>query len=176
MDYILIHTHLKASGDEYKKIVFWNRFIRNKTELILTFLPAIASIILFAMGFNNSFMLILYVIFFAYPVLIFTQFNSNIAYHLKHRDESESAPCDITLMKTSILAEIPDFDLKYNYSWDTFTTIYDKLGYYMFFEKGKMILMLKKADIPSEYQKEVVDFIFNHVDMNKCYVKINRNR
>ena len=40
MDYIKYETTLKASGREYSKIVFWNRFIRNPIELILTWLPA----------------------------------------------------------------------------------------------------------------------------------------
>ena len=32
MDYIKYKTTLKASGDEYKKIVFWNRFVRNPVQ------------------------------------------------------------------------------------------------------------------------------------------------
>ena len=40
MDYIKYKTTLKASGDEYKKIVFWNRFVRNPVETILTWTPA----------------------------------------------------------------------------------------------------------------------------------------
>lgn len=65
------------------------------------------------------------------------QFKSSVNYHLKNRDASESAPCTITLMESGILAEIPEFELTYNYSWDDFTTIYDKFGYYMFLKKGK---------------------------------------
>lgn len=38
-------------------------------------------------------------------------------------------------MESGILAEIPEFELTYNYSWDNFTTIYDKFGYYMFLRK-----------------------------------------
>lgn len=52
-------------------------------------------------------------------------------------------------MESGILAEIPEFELTYNYSWDDFTTIYDKFGYYMFFEKGKMTVMLRQADMPN---------------------------
>ena len=52
-------------------------------------------------------------------------------------------------MESGILAEIPEFELTYNYSWDDFTTIYDKFGYYMFFEKGKMTVMLRQADMPA---------------------------
>lgn len=45
MDYIKYETTLKASGREYSKIVFWNRFIRNPIELILTWLPAAITIV-----------------------------------------------------------------------------------------------------------------------------------
>lgn len=40
MDYIKYKTTLKASGVKYKKIVFWNRFVRNPVETILTWTPA----------------------------------------------------------------------------------------------------------------------------------------
>ena len=58
--YIKYDTTLKACGDEYKKIVFWNRFIRNPIELILTWLPALASIIFIAMGYiGNMFIMVI---------------------------------------------------------------------------------------------------------------------
>ena len=46
MDIIKFNTTLKASGKDYFKIVFWNRFIRNPIELILSWLPAVISHIL----------------------------------------------------------------------------------------------------------------------------------
>ena len=91
-------------------------------------------------------------------------------YHLKNRDASESAPCTITLMESGILAEIPEFELTYNYSWDDFTTIYDKFGYYMFFEKGKMTVMLRQADVLKHQFYDVVDFIKKNVNQNICRV------
>ena len=36
MDIIKFNTRLKADGKEYSRIVYWNRFWRNKTELILS--------------------------------------------------------------------------------------------------------------------------------------------
>ena len=53
MDYIKYKTTLKASGDEYKKIVFWNRFVRNPVETILTWTPAAITIVLIVLGFLN---------------------------------------------------------------------------------------------------------------------------
>ena len=44
MDIIKFNTTLKASGKDYFKIVFWNRFIRNPIELILSWLPAVISL------------------------------------------------------------------------------------------------------------------------------------
>ncbi len=40
------NTTLKASGNDYKKIVFWNRFLRNPIELILTWIPAAISLVM----------------------------------------------------------------------------------------------------------------------------------
>lgn len=174
MDIIRFNTTLKASGKEYANIVYWNRFWRNKTELILSCLPGIVSIVLFCLGFRSSFLMIIYIIFCAYPFFIFSQCKSNIKYHLKNRDASESAPCEITLMPTGILAEIKDFELLHTYNWEDFTTIYDKLGYYMMFNKGTMIVMIRKADIPDNMKTAFVDYMFEHVNQNKCLIKVKR--
>ena len=45
MDIIKFNTTLKASGKDYFKIVFWNRLIRNPIELILSWLPAVISLV-----------------------------------------------------------------------------------------------------------------------------------
>lgn len=174
MDIIRFNTTLKASGKEYANIVYWNRFWRNKTELILSCLPGIVSIVLFCLGFRSSFLMIIYIIFCAYPFFIFSQCKSNIKYHLKNRDASESAQCEITLMPTGILAEIKDFELLHTYNWEDFTTIYDKLGYYMMFNKGTMIVMIRKADIPDNMKTAFVDYMFEHVNQNKCLIKVKR--
>ena len=65
MDYIKYETTLKASGREYSKIVFWNRFIRNPIELILTWLPAAITIVCIALGCS---MLVLSHLYFWFPV------------------------------------------------------------------------------------------------------------
>lgn len=171
MDVIHYTTTLKADGAEYKKIVFWNRFLRNKLELILTCLPALASIVLLFFGFHSLFMIMIYIIFWAYPIYIYYQFQTGVAYHLKYRDESENAPCMITFMYNGILAEIPDFNLKHVYYWEDFTTIYDKLGYYMMFNKGTMLVMLKKEDIPDDMKEPAIQFIKQTVDQNTCLLK-----
>ena len=66
MDIIKFNTTLKASGKDYFKIVFWNRFIRNPIELILSWLPAVISL------FTDSLccMLVLPNIYFWIPVQI----------------------------------------------------------------------------------------------------------
>ena len=54
MDIIKFNTTLKASGKDYSRIVFWNRFLRNPIELILSWTPAMVSIILLCMQDRKS--------------------------------------------------------------------------------------------------------------------------
>lgn len=171
MDYIKYETTLKAGGKEYSQIVFWNRFLRNPTELILSWLPAALSVAAIALGYFSSYLAVIYAACWCYPIYIFCfQFKNSVNYHLKHRDSSESAPCTITLMQSGILAEIPEYDITYNYDWDNFTTIYNKFGYYMLFENSKMTVMLRQADMPEEERAAAADFIKKNIDMNKCRV------
>ena len=165
------NTTLKASGNDYKKIVFWNRFLRNPVELILSWVPAVISIIMLASGRYNTFLLIIYAICWFYPIYIFAfQFKSSVNYHLKHRDASEDAPCTITLMDNAILADIPDHNLIYTYEWEQFTTVYFKYGYYMLFNGKQMVVMLNSNDMPENIKKNVGGFIMEHVDRNKCRI------
>lgn len=171
MDFITYDSTLKASGKEYRNIVFWNRFIRNPIELILTWTPAVASIVAMVMGYMSSYLAVIYAACWAYPLYIFgIQFKNSVNYHLRNRAESESAPCKITLTELGIQADIPDFGLTNTYEWANFTTIYYKLGYYMFFQKGTMLAMLREADIPAEMKTQVPEFIKKNVDMNQCKV------
>lgn len=171
MEFIKYETTLKASGSEYKKIVFWNRFLRNPIELILTLTPAVISIVLICMQFFNTYLAFFYAAAFCYPLYIFAfQFNNNVSYHLKHRDPAESAPCTMTVMESCILAEIPEYETSYSYNWDDFTTIYFKYGYYMMFNGKNMEVMLKKSDMSPEQQEAISGYIKEHIDMNKCKV------
>lgn len=171
MDYIKYETTLKASGNEYKKIVFWNRFIRNPIELILTWLPAAISVICISLGFFSSYLAVIYAACWCYPLFIFfIQFKNSVNYHLKNREPSESAPCTMTLMENGILAEIPEYDVTHQYSWKDFTTVYNKFGYYMLFQKGKMLVMLRQKDMPEKERAAAADFIKKNVDLNVCRV------
>lgn len=171
MTHIKFHSTYKADGKKYEQIVFWNRFLRNKTELIISFLPAAICIGLFCYGYRTIFHMIVYCIFFAYPIIMFQQSKSAVSYHLKHRDAMETAACDFTLMDNGILCEFDDYEDKKIFKWADFTTVYDHLGYYMFFIKGNMQVMLNQEDIPEELKKEVYDYIDKHIDHNKCVIK-----
>lgn len=169
MNIIKYDTTLKASGKDYSRIVFWNRFIRNPIELILSWTPAAISLVLLICGIYSSFLLILYAVCWFYPIYIFAyQFKSNVNYHLKHRDPSEDAHCIITLADNAIIADIPDHNLTYTYEWDQFTSIYNKFGYYMLFNKGRMIVMLCQNDMTDDIKSMVPSFIKEHVDRNIC--------
>jgi len=171
MDFITYNSTLKACGEEYKKIVFWNRFIRNPLETILSWLPALLTIALMIMGYLNIYLAVIYAACWVYPLYIFfIQFKSSVKYHLKNRDPAESAPCTITLQDTGIIADIPSFGRTEAYKWDEPDTIYKKYGYYLFFNKSKMIVMLREADIPTEQRSFAAEYIKSHVDMNKCKI------
>lgn len=71
-------------------------------------------------------------------------------------------------MPTGILAEIPDYDVKYIYHWEDFTTIYDKFGYYMMFKKGQMLVMLRQADMPDGLKEQIVTYMKQNVNQNEC--------
>lgn len=73
-------------------------------------------------------------------------------------------------MENGILAEITEFNIITNYDWNEFTTIYNKFGYYMMFNKGKMVVMLRQADMSEEQREAAGDYIKKNVDMNKCKV------
>ena len=171
MNELKYNTTLKASGKEYEKIVFWNRFLRNPIELILSWIPAVISIVLMSMGYISYFTGALYAGCWLYPIYIFAfQFKNSVSYHLKHRDPSEEAPCIISLTTECIIADIPPFEIVETYQWSDFTVIYKKLGYYMFFGSKKMIVMLRIADMSEEQQQTIPEYIKSHVDMNKCKV------
>lgn len=171
MNYIKISSTYKADGKQYERIVFWNRFLRNKTELILTLLPAVISIAAMAYGYRSTFLMVVYCIFLIYPFLAYRQFKSTVKYHLAHRDASESAPCDFTLMDTGILCEFQGNEEKKIFKWEDFTTVYSRLGYYMFFQKGTMLVMLNQSDIPPETKPLVHDYINTHINHNHCIMK-----
>ena len=171
MNELKYQTTLKASGKEYEKIVFWNRFLRNPIELILSWTPAVISIVLMSLGYISAFIGILYAGCWLYPIYIFGfQFKSTVSYHLKHRDPSEEAPCTISFTDDCILADIPSFEIVNTYRWEDFEVIYKKFGYYMFFGSKKMIVMLRIADMSKTQQAQLPEYIKAHINMNKCKV------
>ncbi len=171
MNYIKFHSTYKADGRKYKQIVFWNRFIRTKIETILTLLPAALSICFFANGYRSTFLMIIYCIFMLYPFFVYRQFQSAVSYHLKNRDKLESAPCSFTLMDSGILCEFDGSGEKRIFKWEDFTTVYNRLGYYMFFQKNEMLVMLNREDIPKELTNQVLEYIKSHINHNKCIIK-----
>lgn len=171
MEIIRFESVLKPSGEEYQKVCMWNRFIRTRKELVLSILPGLASIVLLFMGYWDPFFVILYAAFLAYPFFIYRQFKSEIRYHLNHREATESAPCVFTFMPNGILAEIREHQFIAQYRWDEFTTIYDKMGYYMMYNGSQMVVMLKKADIPEHLQGAALQYISDNIDRNKCLFK-----
>ena len=54
------------------------------------------------------------------------------------------------------MADIPEHNLVYTYEWNQFTNVYNKFGYYMLFNKGRMIVMLSQKDMPDDMKGAVV--------------------
>lgn len=55
-----------------------------------------------------------------------------------------------------------------NYDWNDFTTIYFKQGYYLMFDKSKMLVMFNSQDMSQEQREAFPDLIKRSVDLNKC--------
>ena len=60
------------------------------------------------------------------------------------------------------MADIPEHNLVYTYEWNQFTNVYNKFGYYMLFNKGRMIVMLSQKDMPDDIKAAVPAYI-NHM-------------
>ena len=65
-------------------------------------------------------------------------------------------------MDNAIMADIPEHDLVYTYEWNQFTNVYNKFGYYMLFNKGRMIVMLNQNDMPEDVKSAVPAYIKSH--------------
>lgn len=154
----------KPDGDEYKKITYWNRFVRVKTETLI-----MASLVLVSIccgiyrlvnGTMDSFWAILCIVFLFYPVLIITQFNASIRYHLKHRDPAETSPCEFCIMENGILIDVPEHDVHSFIRYDEFTHVYTNVfGFYMMFQKSKVLVMIRHKDIPEGRKDDFEDMM-----------------
>lgn len=161
----------KPDGDEYKKITYWNRFVRVKIETILMLALAALSIACgayrLANGTMDTFWAIICIIFLFYPGLIITQFNSSIRYHLKHRDPSETAPCEFCIMENGILMDVPEHDVHSFIRYDEFTHVYTNVfGFYMMFRKNKVLVMIRHSDIPEGRKDDLEDMMFAGLNTN----------
>ena len=72
------------------------------------------------------------------------------------------------------MADIPEHNLVYTYEWNQFTNVYNKFGYYMLFNKGRMIVMLSQKDMPDDIKAAVPAYIKSHVDRNICKINLQK--
>ena len=158
----------KPDGEEYKKIAYWNRFIRTKTETLIMALLFVISIACcvyrLSTGTMDTFWALLSLVFFCYPFMIIMQFNTSIRYHLRHRNPAEICPCEFSIMENGILIDVPEHDVRDFFRYDEFTSVYTNVGgYIMMFKKNKVLVMLKKADIPEGCEDNILDLISNGI-------------
>jgi hypothetical protein len=164
----------KPDGKEYKKITYWNRFVRTKIETLILIALVIVSISCAAYrlttGTMDTFWAIICIVFLFYPFLIITQFNSSIRYHLKHRDPAETSPCEFCLMENGILIDVPECDVHSFIRYDEFTHVYTNVfGFYMMFQKNKVLAMIRHSDIPQGRSDDFEDMMFSGLN-DSCKV------
>ncbi len=165
----------KPDGDEYKKVTYWNRFVRTKNETLILLALIIASIGIavyrLTTGTMDTMWAIITVIFLLYPVMVIMQFNSSIRYHLKHRNPAEIEPCEFTIMENGILIDVPSCDVRVFHKYDEFTHLYTNVfGYVMLFQKNKVLAMLKHSDIPAEQLDDALNLILDGIEPT-CKIK-----
>ena len=165
----------KPKGDEYKKVTYWNRFVRTKIEtiiLILLIILGISSLIYrLGNGTMNTLWMIVSLCFIGYPWLIITQFNSSIRYHLRHRDPAEDAPCNYTVMDNGILMENDEVEFREFHRYDEFTSVYtDVFDYFMMFQGSKVLVMIKKADVPAGQLETLEKIVLAGIN-SECKIK-----
>lgn len=162
-NFVKFISTLKPDGAEYKKITYWNRFYRTKTEAITTL-----GLALLALGYAiwklvsgqmTVGIAIICLILVAYPFLVISQFNASIRHHLKNRDPAESAPCEYNLMENGILMDVPGFEnAHYFYKYEEFTSIYlNVFGFFMLFKGNVPVVVLRRSDIPAEHLSDFED-------------------
>ncbi len=168
MQILRFDSTMKPEGKEYKKIVYWNRFIRTKKETIFLIALLFAGASILLTGTHNFISLIIAAACIIYPILIITQLNNSIKYHLAHRDQRESAPCTFTIMNNGILADVPSHEFTHVYKWPDMDKVYKFGGYYMFFNKNTLEVMLKIEDMPQDIRQPVRVAIIQHMTAKKC--------
>lgn len=167
MNFVQFTSTLKPDGKEYKKIVYWNRYIRMKGESLFLIFVFICGILVIATQ-KELYKLIIGALGICFPIMVIMQFNSSIAYHLKNRDKTESMPCKYTIMQNGILTEIPEENYSKLYKWEDSTKVYNRLGYYMFFNKNDMTVMISKSDVAKEDLQTLKNLIKNGMGPKKC--------
>lgn len=150
MELIQFTSTLKPDGKEYKKVVYWNRFVRMKLETVILALLFIAGIFLLANSADKIMFLVVGALFVIFPIIIIIQLNSSIRYHLENRDKLESMPCTFTIMTNGILTDIREADYTKLTKWEESDKVYNAVGYYMFFKGNTMTIMVDKSAIPDD--------------------------
>lgn len=106
-------------------------------------------------------------IFAIFPIIVISQFNTSIKYHLANRDKTEEMPCEFTIMVNGILAEIKEADYSQFFRWEDATKLYDSIGYYMFFDHNDMKLMINKSHIDTKDKQLAAQYIKNGMKENR---------
>lgn len=146
----------RPSGKEYENIFMWNRFLRKKLELLITFAPTILCILSIIAGFYSAPFIPIYALLICYPLVAYFQFKLTISKHLRNRKEKDNATCEVNIMNNGILLINNDYEIRELHKWEDIKVIYDKFGYYLIYGNKKMLALLKKENIPNDFDAKSV--------------------
>ena len=162
MQNIIFTAPFKPSGTSYTKLCLWNRYIHNKSRLILTLIPAIFGIYLFATS-RITYLMPLYIILMLYPVLHVLTFVFKIKKHLRFRSKADTAIAKFTIMDNGILIEREELDMYNMFHWDDFSRVVDFSEFILLYDKIKLSLVLPKSAMTNVSPSEVRDYIAKRI-------------
>ena len=139
----------RPEGKEYEKIFMWNRFLRKKSDLIIIFAPALICIASIIAGYFSPVFIPAYAFFILYPAIAYLQFKATIKKHLRNRKAKDNAECEVNIMDNGILLINNEHDIRELHKWDDIKKVYDHFGYYLIYGDKKMLVLLKKENIPA---------------------------
>lgn len=159
---IVFTAPFKPDGSAYTKLCLWNRYIHNRARLILTLIPCVFGIYLFATS-RITYLIPLYILLMLYPLLHVGAFIIKIKKHLRFRSKADTATATFTIMDNGILIERKELDMYNMFHWDDFTRIIDFSEFILLYDKVKLSLVLPKNAMTDTSPSEVRDYIAAHL-------------
>lgn len=161
MNVIRFTSTFKPDGKNYTKITLWNRYIRNKTVLLTSFIPTVGAIYFLYNGAGPFWWLFVLIMF--YPLYSILGFTLKIKKHLKFRSPADIAKTEFTFMNNGILIDRFDMQKLDMIHWENVDIMWELKDYLLLYSKDKIIAVLSKKDMEPGQVDVIRDFIIKHV-------------